>query len=57
MTNADFSRRGPDTPEFVPQRLDDFLKKAIRGLAGPMRVERTVGGQSNPTFHSPTGWT
>ena len=36
--------------DFEPARLEQFLKTAVRGLAGPMRLERIGGGQSNPTF-------
>lgn len=32
------------------QRLEAFLKGAIAGLEGPMRLEPISGGQSNPTF-------
>ena len=37
-------------PEFDPARVDAFLRGAIPGLAGAMRLERISGGQSNPTF-------
>ena len=37
-------------PEFDPARVDAFLRAAIPGLAGAMRLERISGGQSNPTF-------
>ena len=36
--------------EFDPARLDGFLRDAIPGLTGEMRLERISGGQSNPTF-------
>jgi aminoglycoside phosphotransferase (APT) family kinase protein len=32
------------------QRLDDFLRGALGGLAGAMRIEPVAGGQSNPTY-------
>ncbi|MDB5914492.1 MAG: aminoglycoside phosphotransferase [Ramlibacter sp.] len=32
------------------EQLDAFLRRAVGGLAGPMRVEKIGGGQSNPTF-------
>ena len=34
----------------MKQRLEAFLKGAIEGLAGEMRLEPIAGGQSNPTF-------
>ena len=36
--------------DFEPDRLEAFLKSAIGGLEGKMRLERIGGGQSNPTF-------
>ena len=36
--------------EFDPARLEAHLRDRIPGLAGPLRVERIAGGQSNPTF-------
>ena len=36
--------------EFDPARLDAHLRAHIPGLAGPMRLDRVAGGQSNPTF-------
>ncbi|MCU4121021.1 phosphotransferase family protein [Variovorax sp. N23] len=40
-----------ETPaEFDPARLRDFLRRAIPGLDGEMRLARIGGGQSNPTF-------
>ncbi len=36
--------------EFDPARLRDFLRRAIPGLDGEMRLARIGGGQSNPTF-------
>lgn len=35
---------------FDTAALDSFLRGAVHGLAGPMRLERIGGGQSNPTF-------
>ena len=35
--------------EFNPERLQRFLQERL-GLAGPMSLERVVGGQSNPTY-------
>ncbi|MDB5899698.1 MAG: phosphotransferase family protein, partial [Ramlibacter sp.] len=32
------------------EQLDAFLRRAVGGLAGPMRLEKIGGGQSNPTF-------
>ena len=32
------------------ERLDAFLRTAIGGLRGPLRLEKIGGGQSNPTF-------
>jgi aminoglycoside phosphotransferase (APT) family kinase protein len=37
-------------PEFEPARLDAFLRNALPGLSGPMRLDRISGGQSNPSF-------
>ena len=34
----------------MKERLEAFLKSAITGLEGPMRLEPIAGGQSNPTF-------
>jgi aminoglycoside phosphotransferase (APT) family kinase protein len=40
-----------DSPvDFDAARLDAYLRNNIPGLAGPMRVTRIGGGQSNPTF-------
>ena len=36
--------------DFDPARLESFLKQAIDGLQGDMRLARIGGGQSNPTF-------
>ncbi|MES2536945.1 MAG: phosphotransferase family protein [Pseudomonadota bacterium] len=36
--------------DFDPDRLETFLKHAIGGLDGKMRLDRIGGGQSNPTF-------
>src|SRR5215469_6794647 len=36
--------------DFDPVRLRGFLREAMPALAGPMRVERVGGGQSNPTY-------
>ncbi len=38
------------TTDFDPTRLDAHLRAHIPGLAGPMRLDRVAGGQSNPTF-------
>lgn len=35
---------------FDAARLDAFLRSAVPALAGPMRLARIGGGQSNPTF-------
>lgn len=35
---------------FDPARLDAHLRAHFPGLAGPMRLDRVSGGQSNPTF-------
>jgi len=37
-------------PDFEPARLDAYLKERLPGLAGPLRLERISGGQSNPTY-------
>ena len=39
-----------DAVDFDPARLDAHLRARIPGLAGPMRLARIAGGQSNPTF-------
>ena len=41
-----------DSPqvEFDPARLDAYLRDAMPGLSGTMRLRRIGGGQSNPTF-------
>lgn len=36
--------------DFDADRLRGFLREAAPALAGPMRVERVGGGQSNPTY-------
>ena len=36
--------------DFEPDRLEVFLKDAISGLEGKMRLDRISGGQSNPTY-------
>ncbi len=36
--------------DFDADALDIFLRKALAGLEGPMRLDRVAGGQSNPTF-------
>lgn len=36
--------------DFDLARLDAHLRAHIPGLAGPMRLDRVAGGQSNPTF-------
>lgn len=40
----------PVAPGFDPARLEHWLRARLPGLAGPMRLERIRGGQSNPTF-------
>ena len=37
-------------PDFDTARLAAYLKDRLPGLAGPLRLERIGGGQSNPTF-------
>lgn len=36
--------------DFDPARLQDFLRRQLPGLQGPMQLERIGGGQSNPTW-------
>ncbi len=36
--------------DFDPTRLETFLKGAVQGLQGQMRLEQIGGGQSNPTY-------
>ena len=36
--------------DFDPERLEAFVKGAVAGLQGKMRLERIGGGQSNPTY-------
>jgi aminoglycoside phosphotransferase (APT) family kinase protein len=38
------------TAGFDPDALDGFLKTALPGMKGALRLERIAGGQSNPTF-------
>ena len=37
-------------PGFDTAKLDVFLRRAVPGLDGTIRLERISGGQSNPTF-------
>jgi aminoglycoside phosphotransferase (APT) family kinase protein len=53
---------GPDPAGPVPSnkaldRLSNWLSANIAGFAGPVRLERVAGGQSNPTFrlHAASG--
>ena len=46
MTQAAAADRGVD---FEVARLDEYLKSWLGG-AGPVRVRRTQGGMSNPTY-------
>lgn len=39
-----------DRRDFDPDRLDTYLRARLPGLAGPLRIERVDGGQSNPTY-------
>lgn len=48
MTNL--ATTEPVNLEFDPARLDSYLRNAVSGLSGPMRLRRIGGGQSNPTF-------
>jgi len=36
--------------DFEPAALEAFLRRTLGPLAGPMRLEKISGGQSNPTF-------
>lgn len=38
-------------------RLEDYLRRVMPGFAGPIRIEKFAGGQSNPTYRveSPGG--
>ncbi len=38
------------SPGFDTAKLDVFLRRAVPGLDGTIRLERISGGQSNPTF-------
>jgi aminoglycoside phosphotransferase (APT) family kinase protein len=38
------------TAGFDPDVLDGFLRAALPGVKGALRLERIAGGQSNPTF-------
>jgi len=40
----------PSVAPFPVQRLEAFLRGALAGVEGPMRVAPIAGGQSNPTF-------
>jgi aminoglycoside phosphotransferase (APT) family kinase protein len=39
-----------NTAEFDPDALDGFLKAAVLGVKGALRLERIAGGKSNPNF-------
>ncbi|MEZ2407466.1 aminoglycoside phosphotransferase (APT) family kinase protein [Bosea sp. OAE752] len=41
---------GQPDPGFDAAILDRFLRGAVEGLSGPMRLQQISGGQSNPTF-------
>ena len=41
---------GQPDPGFDAAILDSFLRGAVEGLSGPMRLQQISGGQSNPTF-------
>ena len=44
-------RRGPGSPHgFDEPSLGAYLVRALPGFAAPLRLERIMGGQSNPTF-------
>lgn len=47
MTGPEPSSTGP---EFDSARLAAHLRDRLPGLAGPLRLARIAGGQSNPTF-------
>ena len=36
-------------------RLEDFLKKHLEGIRGPLQIEQFKGGQSNPTYRITAG--
>lgn len=36
--------------DFEPARLDDWLRQKVPGIGGPLVIDRTVGGMSNPTY-------
>jgi len=40
----------PFTAPFSAERLEAFLRDALPGVEGPMRLAPIAGGQSNPTF-------
>ncbi len=40
----------PNDFGFAPARLEAYIKRALPGVAGAMRLERIPCGQSNPTF-------
>ena len=40
----------PTAPEFDAGRLDAYLRRRFPALQGPMSIECTVGGMSNPTY-------
>jgi aminoglycoside phosphotransferase (APT) family kinase protein len=46
------SSTGPasEALDLDPRRLEAFLRHAVAGLEGEMRLERIGGGQSNPTY-------
>jgi len=37
-------------PDLDPSTIENFLKKRIDGLEGPLQIVPIAGGQSNPTF-------
>src|SRR5215213_9979029 len=39
-----------DHLRFDEERLDGWLRGALRGYRGPLRIRQFEGGQSNPTY-------
>jgi aminoglycoside phosphotransferase (APT) family kinase protein len=37
------------------QRLEDYLKRNMEGIRGPLQIEQFKGGQSNPTYRITAG--
>ena len=45
----------PERHRIDAERLEEYLRAHIRGLAGPLSLEQFRGGQSNPTYRVTAG--